>query len=72
MYAIVSRLLQFSELGGAGWCDWVEAGLICIFIDPWIVNEARVYSYIKAILRHDKKNNKKKHLHVILMIKDEF
>jgi len=30
----------------------VEAGLICIFIDPNILNEARVSSYILAILRH--------------------
>ncbi len=31
-----------------------EAGLICIFIDLHIVNEARVLSYIQAILRHEK------------------
>jgi len=31
----------------------VEAGLICIFIEPRIANEARVSSYIQAILRHE-------------------
>ncbi len=38
----------------AGWCDWVESGLICIFIDQRIVNEERVLSYIQAILKHEK------------------
>jgi len=28
-------------------------GLICIFIEPRILNEARVSSYIRAILRHE-------------------
>ncbi len=31
----------------------VEAGLIYIFINPRIVNEARVLIYIQAILRHE-------------------
>jgi len=30
----------------------VEAGLICIFIEPRILNEARVSSYIQDILKH--------------------
>ncbi len=49
-------------------------GLICIFIDPRIVNEARVLSYIQAILRHEKIifTRKKTFKYVILMIKDKF
>jgi len=31
----------------------VEAGLICIFIELCILNEAKVLSYIQDILRHD-------------------
>jgi len=31
----------------------VEAGLICIFIELCILNEARVSSYIQDILRHE-------------------
>jgi len=30
----------------------VEAGLICIFIEPHILNEARVSAYIQAISSH--------------------
>jgi len=33
--------------------EGVEAGLICIFIKPRILNEARVSSYIQDILRHE-------------------
>jgi len=47
----------------------VEAGLICIFIELHILNEARVSSYNQDILRHQefffKENG-------ILLIKDEF
>ncbi len=50
----------------------MEAGLICIFIDLRIVNEARVLSYIQAILRREIYFHKKKHLNVILMIKVKF
>jgi len=28
-------------------------GLICIFIELWILNEARVSSYIQDVLRHE-------------------
>ncbi len=38
----------------AGVTEWRRGGLICIFIDPRIVNEAKVLSYIQAILRHEK------------------
>jgi len=38
------------------WSEWVEAGLICIFIKPHILNVARVSSYIQAILKHEKKS----------------
>jgi len=31
----------------------VEAGLICIFIEPQILNEVRLSSYIQDILRHE-------------------
>jgi len=31
----------------------VEVGLICIFKEPRILNEARVSSYIQAISRHE-------------------
>jgi len=31
----------------------VEVGLICIFIAPCILNEARVSGYIQDILRHE-------------------
>jgi len=31
----------------------VEAGLICIFIEPRILNEARVSSYIQDILSRE-------------------
>jgi len=31
----------------------VEAGLICILIKPRILNEARVSSYIQAILKRE-------------------
>jgi len=45
--------------------EWVEAGLICIFIQPRILNEARVSSYIRAILRDDLfVFSRKKHLNV--------
>jgi len=43
----------------------LEAGLICIFIEPRIINQARV-SYIQAILRHYEFK------YVILVIKGEF
>jgi len=43
----------------------VEVGLICIFIEPHILNEARVSSYIQDILRHEEFFFKeKKHLNV--------
>jgi len=32
--------------------EW-KAGLICIFIEPYILIEARVWSYIQAILKHE-------------------
>jgi len=40
-------------------------GLICIFIELCILNEARVSSYIQDVLRQE-------HLKIILVIKDEF
>jgi len=48
----------------------VEVGLICIFIEQRILNEARVYSYIQAVLRHEEKGKKKKY--AIWVIKDKF
>jgi len=39
---------QRSELS-----DWMEAGLICIFIEPHILNEARVSSYNQDIFSHE-------------------
>jgi len=48
----------------------VEAELICIFIEPRILNEARVSSYIQDILRHEEKGKHFKY--VILVIKSEF
>jgi len=42
--------------------EWVEAGLICIFIESWILNEARVSSYIHDILRHEKKEYQGKNI----------
>jgi len=35
------------------WISELEAGLICIVIEPYILNEARVSSYIQVILRHE-------------------
>ncbi len=51
----------------------MEAGLIFIFIDQRILNEARVQSYIQAILGHEKIifTRKKIFKYVILMIKNE-
>jgi len=51
----------------------VEAGLICIFIELRILNEARVSSYIQAILSHEETSIKEKRFKcVILVIQDEF
>jgi len=46
----------------------VEAGLICIFIEKLILNEARVYSYIQLFKGMKEKTFK----YVNLVIKDEF
>jgi len=51
----------------------VEAGLICIFIEPHILNESMVSSYIHNILRHFLPFLKEKTVkYVILVITDEF
>jgi len=53
--------------------EWREAGLICIFIEPRILNEARVSSYIQDILRHEEYFFEEKHLNMsFLEIKEEF
>jgi len=44
-------------------------GLICIFIEPHILNEARGSGYIQAIITQEDIFKEK---HVILVIKDEF
>jgi len=51
----------------------VEAWLICIFIEPRILNKARVSSYIQDI-RHEEIFffKGKTFKYVILLIKDEF
>ena len=51
----------------------MEAGLICIFIEPRILNEARVSGYIQDIFKAWRIFFKEKTFkYVIFVIKDEF
>jgi len=43
---VKSDIIVISEL------VWLVVRLIYIFIDPHILNKARLWSYIQAILRH--------------------
>jgi len=49
----------------------VEAGLICIFIEPSILNEEGVSSYIQDILSHED-IKEKTFRYVNLVIRDEY